>query len=63
MDTRQDLIEDEPGRKPIEGGTVMIANSRAIDGLGASAPFQTSSYSALSRQVATSPMGNAPPYF
>lgn len=63
MDTRQDLIEDEPGRKLIEGGTVMMANSCAIDGLGVSAPFQIGSCSTLSRQVATSPLGNAPPYF
>jgi hypothetical protein len=61
MDRRQDLIEGEPGRKPVQGGTVMKANSRAIAGVGVAAPFQIGSYSALSCPVALH-LGNAPPF-
>lgn len=63
MDRQQDQIDSEPGRKPAQGGTVMMTNSDTNDGDGVSTTFYTGSYSALSRQVSVVHLGNAPPNF
>lgn len=61
MDRQQDQIDSEPGRKPEEGGTVMMANSDTNNGDGVSTTFYTGSFSVFSRQVSDVHLGNAPP--
>lgn len=61
MDWQRDQIDSEPGRKPDEGGTVMVANSDTNNGDGVFTTFYTASYSVFSRPVSDIHLGNAPP--
>jgi hypothetical protein len=61
MDRQQDRIDGEPGRKPAQGGTVMMANSDTNDGDSVFTTFYTGSYSVFCRQVSDVHLGNAPP--